>query len=59
MFYFGGITLGYLTPPAPQASEQSGGIVAPERRSDSERDAARLLDGPSLLARAKWFGLYW
>lgn len=60
MFYFGGMTLGYLTPPVPKGVAKNGEIVAADRPDEQGRpNMDRLPDGKSLLARAQWFGLYW
>ncbi len=60
MFYFGGMTLGYLTPPVQMAGVKNGEIVASDRRDDDgQQSTDRLPDVRSLLARANWFGLYW
>ena len=60
MFYFGGMTLGYLTPPVQKTGVKNGEIVASDRcDGDGQQSVDRLPDVRSLLARANWFGLYW
>jgi hypothetical protein len=60
MFYFGGMTLGYLTPPGRKADADSGKTVGIGPREDELKLACeRVPTGESLVARANWFGLYW
>lgn len=60
MFYFGGMTLGYLTPPTRRAHADNGKTVSVEQ-SEHEPPLAceRVPTAQSLVARANWFGLYW
>lgn len=60
MFYFGGMTLGYLEPPAKRPPAERGGNVA---AGGLERPAAgeapdRLPGIADLIRRANWFSLY-
>lgn len=60
MFYFGGMTLGYLMPPAKKPGMKSGENVADQRHGEVVlHDCLPKPDGRSLVARANWFGLYW
>ena len=60
MFYFGGMTLGYLTPPNRDTGEKDGETVANVRQAQTSQDhAPSIRDGRSLIARANWFGLFW
>lgn len=60
MFYFGGMTLGYLTPPALKAKAEDGGKMASASQSPHAESAKEAtLDTRNLIARANWFSLYW
>lgn len=59
MFYFGGMTLGYLTPPVQKTGPKSGENVANERREEAVANRGEPKpDGGSLVARANGFGLH-
>ena len=60
MFYFGGMTLGYLTPPAPAAKAEDGGKMA-SPATHAPRDTVReaSLSAKALIGRANWFSFYW
>lgn len=60
MFYFGGMTLGYLTPPGRETEGKDGETVASARETRATSDLiGAMRDGRSLIARANWFGLFW
>lgn len=60
MFYFGGMTLGYLEPPEPAARPQDGGNEARDGRNVERSGAAEKIPAlRDLIARANWFNLYW
>lgn len=61
MFYFGGMTLGYLSPHSPEGKVDDGNNVAEPRQQSSGVDiAAEKLPGrKSLINRANWFSFYW
>lgn len=60
MFYFGGMTLGYLESPQTRARSQDDGIEAtsgkPAEPSEPGERAPTLRE---MIARARWFNLYW
>ncbi len=60
MFYFGGMTLGYLERPAPAGASQDGEIKAGLRQDQINttlpEKALALRDH---LSRANWFNLFW
>ena len=61
MFYFGGMTLGYLSPYGQNAKADDGNNVAEQRQDQHRIDASEPLK-PSrkeLIARANWFSFYW
>ncbi|MBB4065354.1 hypothetical protein [Gellertiella hungarica] len=61
MFYFGGMTLGYLNPPAREGGPEDGrkkAMVGSQAVSDGQA-AERLPAQRELIARANWFSLYW
>lgn len=61
MFYFGGMTLGYLSPHSPESKADDGNNVA-EQRQQSRRIDAIAEKAPSpkgLIASANWFSFYW
>lgn len=57
MFYFGGMTLGYLEKPKPEQRCQNGEnkATAASAGPPMERAPAK----GELLSRANWFNLYW
>lgn len=60
MFYFGGMTLGYLTPPGRETGAEDGGKMAGTAQAlptGPAKDAN--LEKRSLIARANWFSFYW
>lgn len=61
MFYFGGMTLGYLVPPAAKAKGNYGDTMA--GNGQAEATIPPLCDHKpglkELIARANWFSLYW
>lgn len=61
MFYFGGMTLGYLSPYSPEGKDDGGNNVAEQRQKSYgiENEAERLPSRKGLINRANWFSFYW
>nr|WP_316650792.1 hypothetical protein [uncultured Gellertiella sp.] len=61
MFYFGGMTLGYLTPAPVEGKGNCGDGVAGngEAKHQGSRTARCLPSLKELRDRANWFSFYW
>lgn len=60
MFYFGGMTLGYLERPSTDGRCQDGEKKARRPSGTENATAADTIPAKrDLLARANWFNLYW